>query len=113
MVPTSSRDRAEAEEQGVKAPLASVWATSATEGWETLTQVGLSGQASAASRLSTCVETAGPRGRLIRHATTAAMAAVITALGLFGLRWREQGGDEGLADESAVLLSWPAAAGDE
>ena len=48
-------DGAEAEEQAVEGALASAWATSAADGWLTLTWLGFSGLAVAARRLSTAL----------------------------------------------------------
>jgi hypothetical protein len=46
------RDRAQAKEQRVEWPLASAWAVSASEGWETVTWFGFTGLAWSPSRLS-------------------------------------------------------------
>src|SRR6266566_3600654 len=52
-VPTSSATAPRPRNRVSNAPLASAWAVSAAEGWETSTSEGFSGLAWAASRLST------------------------------------------------------------
>ncbi len=59
IAPTSSATAPRPRNRVSSAPLASAWAVSAAEGWETLTWFGFSGQAWAPSRLSTAVVTAG------------------------------------------------------
>ncbi|HEX4656028.1 MAG TPA: hypothetical protein VH307_01475 [Streptosporangiaceae bacterium] len=55
MAPTSSATAPRPRNRVSRAPLASAWAVSAAEGWETVTWPGFSGLACAPSRLSTWV----------------------------------------------------------
>ncbi len=59
MAPTSSATAPSPRNKVSRAPLASAWAVSAAEGWETVTWFGFSGLAWSPSRLYTCVVTAG------------------------------------------------------
>jgi hypothetical protein len=59
IAPTSSATAPSPRNRVSSAPLASAWAVSAAEGWETSTWLGFSGLAYAPSRLSTAVVAAG------------------------------------------------------
>ena len=62
MAPTSRATAPRPRNRVSSAPLASAWAVSAAEGWETATWPGFSGLAWAPSRLSTAVVAAGVSG---------------------------------------------------